>query len=136
MIDRTISREATSVTKRSANFGDLPRRDPTAAEVGGTSGLRIRSKSPLLWILWQRLFLDAFLWPGRFLITLRHLRVLSDMLVHPGVGSLQIAEILARDPIQIDAEVCILGLTGADGQRRVGYPTTMYLWAGKGRTEC
>jgi predicted O-methyltransferase YrrM len=68
----------------------------------GLSGLRLRSRAAGLWTLWQRIFLDAFLSPKRFLATLREFRALSDMLFHPGIGNLQVSEIPAPGkPIQM-----------------------------------
>jgi predicted O-methyltransferase YrrM len=66
------------------------------------SNLRIRDSLMTLSTVWQRTFSDALLAPRRFRRVMPEFRKVSDMLVHPGIGSLEVGALPVPDaPIQM-----------------------------------
>ncbi|MBI3670330.1 MAG: class I SAM-dependent methyltransferase [Acidobacteria bacterium] len=75
------------------------------------SRLRLRDSLRTVATVWQRVFLDALLAPQRFKAAMPEFRRVSDLLFHPGIPTLPLAEIPAgQQPLQIQLQHMAYGV--------------------------
>lgn len=76
--------------------------------------LRIRDSLMTLSTVWQRSVVDAVMNPRRFRKVMPEFRKVSDMLVHPGIGSLEVGDLPAvADPVKLLSLTSVYGVMPA-----------------------